>query len=74
MGMDLQGLRSRLAGIKDTFANTTRSLKGRWGQRSASDHNGHHQSHHHHRGGSPPNTPSTSSSTHMATPQRTTSS
>ncbi|KAK9908472.1 hypothetical protein WJX75_008453 [Coccomyxa subellipsoidea] len=76
MGMDLQGLRSRLAGIKDTFANTTRSLKGRWGaQRSASDHNGHHQGHHHHhRGGSPPNTPSTSSSTRMATPQRTTTS
>ncbi len=76
MGMDLQGLRSRLAGIKDTFANTTRSLKGRWGgHRGACDHNGHHQDHHQHpRGGSPPSTPSASSSAHVNGPQRATSS
>ncbi|CAL8469325.1 g8866 [Coccomyxa elongata] len=76
MGMDLQGLRSRLAGIKDTFANTTRSLKGRWGgHRGACDHNGHHQNHHQHqRGGSPPSTPSASSSAHVNGPQRATSS
>lgn len=73
MGMDLQGWRLRLSGIKDTFANTTRSLKGRWGGHHR-DHHSHHQNHHHRedREGSPPGTPSASSSAaaHMSnTPQ-----
>jgi hypothetical protein len=64
--MDLQGWRLRLSGIKDTFANTTRSLKGRWGAHREHGHPGdqNHHNHHHRedRGATPPATPSTSSS------------
>jgi hypothetical protein len=62
MGMDLQGWRMRLSGIKDTFTNTTRSLKGRWGSSHREHHQAHAGPHRGDRGGSPPGTPSASSS------------
>ena len=42
MGVDLQSIRSRLSGLRESLTSTTRSLKGRWGA-------GHHAAGNHHR-------------------------